>query len=342
MIITSTPADRLTHLYDSVFERAKYYFRTQTIAEKFKLKRFEKTDSTADIAVFQAATDDNPIMSKDDINSLFGEIDDPDALAIRRYGIFKQISGRIFKSFDWTVHVVSKEKYFPDGIFHSWNHFRGIDYHEHVNWACSMMAISPENEAFIYGEFNPSPENMVTIEIAREFATMGKDYKYTLNLVDPLAAKMQVNTGFSVIDDLNRAFLEYKREGIGTGGHWQSWDTKSTRGRDEIRKRLKNAALVGKPFNNVVMRDGVRTYLPTLWVLDNCPISAKSLKNWRLEEWASTDLTKDMKETPQQRWSHFPMGFECLFKHPACKPRFNYTSSIPYKYEKFKGDAIHA
>lgn len=342
LVITCTPADRLTHLYDSIFERAKYYFRTKTICDKFNLKQFERTDNNTDIAVFQAATDDNPTLSKDDIEAQFKDIDDPDALTIRRYGIFKQVSGRIFKSFDWNIHNISKEKYFAEGIPHGWNHFRGIDYHEHVNWACGMMVISPENEAFIYGEFNPSPENMVTIEIAREFALMGKDYKYTLNLIDPLATKVQVNTGLSVVDDLNRAFSEYKKENIGTGAYWQGWDTKSTRGRDELRKRLKNSTLVGKPFNNTIIKDGQKIYLPTLWILDNCRITAKAFKNWRLEERATTDPTKDMKETPQQKWSHFPMVYECLFKHPACKPKYNYGDFQPHKYERFKGERHYA
>lgn len=339
MVITSTPADRMSHLYDAIFERAKYYFRTETIVNKFNLKQFEKTDNPTDIAVFQAATDDNPTLSKDSIEALFAEIDDPDTLTIRRYGIFKQISGRIFKTFDNNIHFISKDKYFAEGIPYNWGHFRGIDYHEHVNWACGMMSISPQDEAFIYGEFNPSPENMVTIEIAREFALIGKDYKYILNLIDPLATKTQLNTGMSTVDDLNRLFHEYKKEGIGTGGFWQAWDTKSTRGRDEIRKRLKNSISVGKPFNNIIIKNGVKTYLPTLWILDNCRITAKSFKQWRLEEWVNIDGTKDMKETPQQKWSHFPIMYECLFKHPACKARRDYGEFSEHKMERFKGYA---
>ena len=340
LVITCTPADRLTHLYDSIFERARYYFRSKTIADKFNLKQFEKTTTGTDIAVFQAATDDNPSLPKDSIESLFAEIDDPDALLIRRYGVFKQVSGKIFKSFDYNIHVIPKDKYFPEGMPHSWAHFRGIDYHEHVNWACGMLSISPQNEAFIYGEFNPSPENMVTIEIAREFSLMGKDYKYILNLIDPLAVKVQTNTGLSAVDDLNRAFSEYRKEGIGTGGFWQPWDTKSTRGRDEIRKRLKNSALVGKPFNNTIIKDGLQVPLPTLWILDNCSITAKCFKQWRLEEWASVDGTKDaIKEQPQQRWSHFPVLYECLFKHPACKPKYNYGEFTEHPYKRFQGYA---
>jgi len=124
----------------------------------------EKTDSTFDIAVVQGAMDDNPTLSKSDIEALMDGIDDPDAYLIRRYGIFKQVSGRIFKSFDWNVHYIPKDKWFPEGIPHNWAHFRGIDYHEHINWACGFVAISPWNEAFVYNEFNPSPENMITYD----------------------------------------------------------------------------------------------------------------------------------------------------------------------------------
>jgi len=340
MIITCTPADRMTFLYDEVFEKAKYYIRSDAICKAMNIESFEKTDSNSDITVLQAATDDNPTLDNDTIEALFAEIDDPDVLAIRRYGIFKQVSGRIQKSFDWNTHCIPKNKYFPDGIPNSYNHFRGIDYHEAVNWACGFMAISPTNEAFIYDEFNPSPDNMITFDIARELAVISRDYKYTLSLADPLANKTQSNTGMTVMEDLNRAFIMYKKEGLGTGGYWMAWDTKSTRGRDEVRKRLMNSVKVGKPFNNkVINKHGNKEYLPTLWILDNCRQSARSMKNWRLEEWANNtaNATKDKKETPQQKWSHFNMVWEAMFKHPACKPkRMNSWSDIR-DYKQFQG-----
>ncbi len=328
LVISLTPANRITYMYDDIYEKAGVYYRTEKIASEFKLKQIERTDNNSEIAIFQAATDDNPTLSKDDIETLFNEIDDPDVLAIRRYGIFKQVSGRIFKSFDFNVHMQDGAKLFPQyernpyGIPYFWTHVRGIDYHEHVNWACVFMAISPQDEAFIYNEFNPSPENMITIDIARELARLGCDYKYRLDLIDPLATKTQTNTGLSVVDDLNRAFYIYKNEGLGTGANWEAWDTKSTRGRDEIRKRLMNAALVGRPFANKVMRNGREVQLPTLWILKNCVQTAKSLKSWRREEWAmgGGNNTKEMKEVPQQKWSHFCTAIECLFKHEACKP----------------------
>jgi hypothetical protein len=266
--------------------------------------------------------------------------DDPDKLDIRRYGIFKQVSGRIFTLFDWRYHVISKEQYFPNHIPSSYNHFRGIDYHEHINWGCVFMSISPQNEAFIWEEFNPSPENMITFDIARELAVLSRDFKFTLSLIDPLANKTQSNTGLTVIDDMNRAFSMYKKEGLGTGGYWQGWDTKSTRGRDEIRKRLMNSMKVGKPFNNkVIGKHGEKKYLPTLWILDNCKLMARSMRNWRLEEWANNSInsTKDKKEIPQQKWSHMNMPVEAFFKHPACKPKMGGWHKEERSYDRFQG-----
>lgn len=331
LIIGCTPAERLTFLYDDVFEKAHVYIRTPVIQKKFKLKEKEYTDNPYSIAVVQAATDDNPTLDKDTIEKIFDDVDDPDVLAIRRYGIFKQVSGRIFKSFDYNIHYIDKEKYFPDGIPHDgWVHGRFIDYHPHVPWAIINMSISQYDEVFIWEEYNPSPEKYTTREISREVAVMGRDYKFLLNLVDPLAVGTKKD-GVTVLDDLNREFSDLKKNDIGTGGYWRPWDTKSTRGREEIRRRLKNSAKVGKPFNNMGTQDGRKVRLSTIWILNTCRLMGKSMRNWRLDEWANSTLshTRDMKESPQQRWSHFNMCIEAAFKHPAFKARANRYRAEP-------------
>ena len=206
---------------------------------------------------------------------------------------------------------------------HIWVHARGIDYHEHVDWHVGFMALSPQDEAFIYDEVVMSPERNVTSQIAQVIASKSKDYKYLLSKIDPLAMKTQSNTGLSTVDDLNRLFAEFKKDGIGTGGWWTSWDTKSTRGREEIRKRLKNSRLCGVPFNNRQVVMGREIHLPTLWILPNCRIAIEYFKNWRLEEWTDrTKLeTKEMKETPMQRYSHLPMVIEALMKEDSFRPK---------------------
>ena len=228
------------------------------------------------------------------------------------------------------VHVISERQYFQDGLPHDWLHSRGIDYHEHNPWHVGFIALSPDDEVFIYDEVVMSPEKYVTLQIAREVAVHSKDFKYTLSLIDPLAAKTQVNTGLSTVDDLNRIFREFRRDQIGTGGYWSTWDTKSTRGREEIRKRLKNARLCGKPFNNKQIVNGRLVNLPTLWILSHCRVSIDQMKNWRLEEWTDRSKleTKESKETPMQRYSHMNTVWECIAKDSAFRAR-KFSQSVP-------------
>lgn len=357
LIATLTPAEYIGYEYDTFYERAKVIIRTKAVRDRFKsrfnktLASIETTDSKEDIAVLMAATDDNPIYKhlvkekneytkaliesgkhpytksitqfkpttvNEYISDIIGSFDD-ETTDIRRYGIFRQSSGQIFKDFDLRTHVLSSAKYFDLGIPSIWLHARGIDYHQHNPWACGFLALSPQNEVFIYEEYNPSPERMVTLQIARELAIRSRDYKYALSLIDPNAAQKQSNTGLRVVDDLNRIFGELKRERIGTGAYWQSWDTKATTGRDRIRERLKNSRLCGTPYNNRIVKDGRTEYLPTIWILDNCIQTIASFKNWRREEWANRTslLVNDEKDKPQQKWSHFPMVVEAILKHPA-------------------------
>jgi hypothetical protein len=175
---------------------------------------------------------------------------------------------------------------------------------------------------FIYDEYNPSPEQLITQDIAREIAIRSGNRQYRLDLIDPLAVKAQPNTGLSVVDDLNRLFTMFKREGLCTGGYWQPWDTKGTRGRENIRERLKNSVACGKPFNNVVQKKDRKEFLPTVWIFAKCKNFAHSFKNWRWEEWGTSaaHTVKEEKNAPQQKWSHFPMVAEAFLKDNRFHP----------------------
>lgn len=310
-IIALTAANQMTWTFDEIFEKARIYYRTEAISKFIGRPQIEKTDSTLSIAVIQAATDDNPTLDKNVIERMFENYDDPDVIATRRYGVFKQSTGRIFNGFDYSVHFIDRDRYFPNGIYHNWLHCRMEDYHESVNLAIVWIALSPEDEAFVYCDWNPSPEKIQTIDIAHGISARSKDYKYSMNLIDPLAVKTQSNTGLSVVDDMNRFFRQLKRDGSCEGGFWEAWDTKSTRGRDEIRKRLKNAKDCGIPFNNKRIKDQLTVNLPTLWILNNCKLVAESLKKWR----------KNEKGEPEQRHSHFCTAIEAVMKDSRFRPR---------------------
>lgn len=114
--ISLTPANRMSWTFDEVFERAQVYIRTAAICDFLKsegerAERVEITDSELDIAVVQAATDDNPTLSKDAIEKKYF-YDDPDSIATRRYGVFRQATGRIFNDFSVKTHVIDPKEYF--------------------------------------------------------------------------------------------------------------------------------------------------------------------------------------------------------------------------------------
>jgi hypothetical protein len=324
-IFSVTPANYITWMYDEIFENARIYYRTPAICEFLKrqdgedAKTVKLGNSNKSITVIQAATDDNPTLKQEAINALFDNIDDPEVIAIRRYGLFKQVSGRIFKDFDFNTHVIRENEFFEFGIPRTWVHGRGIDYHPQTPWAFGCMSLSPQNEAFIWAELNPSPERFTTEEIAEAIALKCSGYQFTLSLIDPLSeAFTHTENGKSITvrEDLIRASYAGKYH---TQGYWQTWDTKGEKGRDEIRKRLKNAKLCGKPFNNEVVENGLRSYLPTLWIISSCELTAKCMKQWRWEEYADSKSVqaKEVKNKPEQRWSHMNMVWEALFKSPS-------------------------
>lgn len=348
-IITYTPVDSASFLFSEIYDRAKVYYRTKAVIDYMasrgiRVPQIEQTGSTQDIAVFQAATDDNPTLKPEVLEKHFENINDPDLLAIRRYGIFKHISGRIFKNFDYKIHFIQTDKYFPDGtVPQEWVHGRAIDFHAQTPWAIIFACLSYDNEMFIWGELEKNPEIFTCAEIMKEVCMKGRDYRFRLNLIDPFAEATKKDTKSS-LDDINRITHVLKHEGIGFGGTWQTWDTKGEYGRDEIRERLKNSALVGRPFNNRVEKPGKPVeHLPTLWILNRCPLVAKSLNNWRWEEWSDPGalFSKDAKNKPEQKWSHFCTALEALCKEPHWKPsRKEANAYQPRRIEAFQGRKV--
>lgn len=316
-----TATNPYTYTYDEIFNNASFIYRTKSITDKFGGEKYEKKDTGRDIACLFMATDDNPTLTLDAIERQFENVTDPDELAVRRYAVFRQVSGRIHKSYNPTYCYIDYNKTFPEGIPYGWIHARGIDYHEsRTPWSVGWVSASPENEWFMWQEFHPSidgPNSYSTYDIAKAVLRKSDDYYYIVNLIDPLANKAQANTNTSVTDDLNRHFQQIRKDtGLGTDTMWQGWDTKGTKGRDEVAMRFKNAVRCGKPFNNITKDRGVTRRLPTLWICNTCPETNKSLINWRYQEYitSATKAVNDPKPKPQQKWSHDNMVLECLAK----------------------------
>lgn len=201
---------------------------------------------------------------------------------------------------------------------------RAIDYHDRNPWAIVWCALSPQDELFVYREWTVDLNKWVNKTIAEEVARKSGYEKYALNLIDPLANKVQTNTGRTVVEDLNEYFFKLRRKGVGTGGFWEPFDTKGTVGRDSIRTRLRNSIAVGRPFRNETTKDGRRVFLPTMWVFRSCGEIARSIKQWRYDEWSARVMTtKDRNENTAQKFSHYPTAIEGLLKDRRFRARTN-------------------
>jgi len=347
IIVSVTPANGMTWTYDDIFERASLYIRTPTICEYYLKEEglvvtpYELTESDKDIAVIQAATDDNPTLSPDIIEESYKNTPDPDGtiVATRRYGIFKQATGRIFKNFHFNTHAIALDKYgiTQEGM-EDWVHGRSFDFHTANPHAIVWVSLSPRNEAFVYHEWNPSPSTWVTSKLCEEIGNRSGFKRFACNLIDPLANTVNSNTGKTTIEEMNKHFHTLKMEGKCGGGYWEPFATRGEVGRDAIKERLQNSLKCVTPFNNVYYEEGVEKFYPTIWIAHECQHTCNSLRHWRLETWVSNkQLTiKDKKENPAQKWSHFCTALEGLFKDVRFKPR-RQRDYQKREYKRFQG-----
>jgi len=117
-LLTCTPIDFTSFYFNDIFEQAQIIYRTKTIVDFLKedegkiYPQIEHRESKLSIAVFWAATDDNTLIDKREIEDLLMTHDDPIMNKIKRYGLFKQISGRIFPQYDSNVHTYEGNKIF--------------------------------------------------------------------------------------------------------------------------------------------------------------------------------------------------------------------------------------
>lgn len=136
LVYTMTPEPGLIGWeFDELYERAGKYLRTKEVRRRLfqrfgeKHAEIEIGNPANDITVIMAATDDNPIyvelakkrseqvgriITPDEyIKEKLRLFDaDEDVMDARRYGLFRHLSGRIFKTFTPSVHCYNHEKLF--------------------------------------------------------------------------------------------------------------------------------------------------------------------------------------------------------------------------------------
>ena len=312
--IVLTPVRGLDWTYDDIWRKAKRIYRSKTICKKYGYPEIVDKNTGTDIEIFCWATDDNPIMNKSTIDGIFRSHDDPDELAMRRYGVFRQVSGRIYKSFDTKIHVIKfEETYNPERFRRFW-HYRVIDYHPSKPWYVSWVAISPTNEWYVWQEKIASHDRCTDLDIRDQIkaeSLLDEDEEFNrCTLIDPLAQVKQQNTGYSVFDDITMGYEGLRRV--------TSADTKNKSGRMNIMLRLKNSIIAKVPGNNTNkntsmadIRFGNR--LPTIWFMDTCKTHIEHFNSWRHIDWKQ-EAVKAVRTTKREseKWNDFPRNLEFL------------------------------
>lgn len=311
--VTFTPVKGFDWAYDAIWCRASVIYRSKTITDVYGYPSKEERDSGSDIECFCWATDDNPVMKQSDINRIFADIVDPDELAMRRYGVFKQSTGRIFKLYDKQIHVIKWDDYWDPTAFKKYWHYRIIDFHPSKPWYISWVAISPANEWFVWNEYkadhNRASDFDLRDEIKRLSVVDEDDEMNRCTLIDPLAKVKQANTGYSVYEDITMGYDGLRRV--------MPADTKNQQGRSQINWRLKNSLECEVPGNNI-RTDGIEDFrfgnrLPTIWFFDTVKGHHEHMEKWRYIEYRQEHIkaVKDEKRE-SQKYSDFCRNLEFL------------------------------
>jgi hypothetical protein len=311
--LSLTPVRGLDWVFDSIWNRAEKIYRSDIICRKFGYSPVEEFDRRTGIQVFCWATDDNPVLDKETIDRIFENFDDPDELAMARYGVFRQVSGRIYKVFDDKIHKVPAADVFSVDLFKTYWNYRLIDFHPAKPWYVSFVAVSPHNEWFIWRELKQSHDNRTTLELRDEIkanSLLEEDEELNrCTLIDPLSNMKQGNTGYSTFEDLSMGENGLRR--------LTEADTKNNGGRENIKMRLRNSMLCKYPGNNIKQDNLEETrygiYLPTLWFLDCCPGHIEHFKNWRYVDFKLEHVkaTRTVKRE-SQKYSDYCRNLEFL------------------------------
>jgi hypothetical protein len=118
---TVTEDEKSTVLYDMIFDRARVFYRTRHVVEEYYKKilnkdvqQIERNDSPYSIAVVQSSTNDNPIMTDEQVETYLMNFADPEVRIMRQFCAWRQLSAKIFPMFDWSTHAVDGEKLFRE------------------------------------------------------------------------------------------------------------------------------------------------------------------------------------------------------------------------------------
>jgi len=131
-----------------------------------------------DYEVFEGSTDENITLSEEGKKRFFDKLT-PDEIQTRRYGKSSHLSGRVFKTYDQSVHRIT-----PFDIPSHWPVYLSIDPHRNKPMAVLFLAVAPNGNRYICNEIyvKCTPK-----ELAGYIKDISSQYNIVQRLIDTSA-----------------------------------------------------------------------------------------------------------------------------------------------------------
>ena len=253
MIGTMTPLHGMTWVYDEIYEPWL-------------------EGSRDDIECFISSTKQNPHIPQEEVRALEDSYYDEEKEA-RLLGKFVEFAGLIFKDYKRGVHCVERF-----AIPKTWTRLRGLDPGINNPTACVWVAISPDNDFYIYDEYYRTDTNIE--ENARNIkAQTGLD-EVSATYIDPSACNRN-----PAHPELKSIRDEYIRFGIPT-------------------IPANNDVMFGINKVKSLFKVNEKTGKPRLYIFKDCQATLRELARYRWDTHRHHAEEKNPKEKPKKVMDH--------------------------------------
>ena len=164
------------------------------------------TFESGDRWMMTGSMSDNPFNSAEDIASFMAWLTDDEKDA-RLHGLPTSFAGLVFKEFSWNAHVRAE----PPPCWKDWDSppkdnciYYSIDYHFKKNDAVLFVAVTPQDQIFVYGELW---QQMLLEDEVKEIHRVLNGHPAQPGVVDPLASTPNKMTETTAMDEYRRLGL---------------------------------------------------------------------------------------------------------------------------------------
>lgn len=249
------------------------------------------TKEDSNIFVVTMDIKDNPTLSPTAIEEFSKALTEEEKEA-RLHGKFMHLSGLVFKEFDPDIHICE-----PPKIEKYWIKYFSIDPHPRTPSACLWMAVTEQDDLYIYDEL--WLENMSVPQMAMAIKAQEAGQDPHMRLIDPAMDKTDVTVvgGFNVRKELMKYGIYCSRAN-------NDFDL----GISKIRQALqpKYSHLLGKN-------------IPQLRISRNCKHTIYELQHYLWDEYTMRPEEHDPKQKAKKKNDHFIADLRYILN---ANPRF--------------------